>query len=770
VQVTGDFPFDIVKAVEFWITDQAQREPREEDLDRHRRIRPECTLIHQLGVAEHPMVNAYLLLFRHWIEKRLGINPLGHLPHGRKCIVVLSHDVDDPIDPSDVTHNLWKIGWCGLHGYWKSIPKESVRLLRRIKHRRATATDRHWVFEEVVREEAKHGFKSTFFFSAIRNPQCRHGYDVLYDIRSPRFRKVFDMLRKRGFEVGLHGSYGSDSGGQYFPSELSHLEDCSRGRVFGNRQHCWKMSDDSWITLETMAAAGLAYDSSIGFNDIAGFRRAIAFPFFPYSSSRKQKLGIMEIPAMLMDGAYFYKEQPAAEEVVRRFSGLLDQLKRCQGVGAVNWHVSTAFPGSRHYRKWGEAYLAILEALASDPEVAVMNCAEVYEYYRKMYLETGTSPKLSPSSLQRADMDKTRSATIKILMDGALGSNGAINETFIQRQVLTLQANAIEVKHLPVLRSTNRLRQRLIAVYRKFFQRALVTRKVRQLFISADIIHFQWPGHLLNWFSVARRFQKPIVLSLRGRQINIVPHMPGQEDYVRRLREMLPLCAAYHCVSEDIRRTAEDYGLVRSRARVITPAVDTDFFVPGDLPVADSRVKAVMVGGLIWRKGFEYALMALSRVVESGLDVTLSIVGDGPEADRIEYTADDLGIRSRVFLLGRQAPDDVRGILQNHHLFLHASLSEGIANVVLEGMACGLPVVSTAAGGMPEAMDDGEEGFLVPLRDVKAMADRLAQLATNPLLRAEMGRKARARAVRDFDLKDQGRKFVELYQEVLSRK
>jgi len=85
-------------------------------------------------------------------------------------------------------------------------------------------------------------------------------------------------------------------------------------------------------------------------------------------------------------------------------------------------------------------------------------------------------------------------------------------------------------------------------------------------------------------------------------------------------------------------------------------------------------------------------------------------------------------------------------------------------------MACGLPVVSTSVGGMPEALDDFQEAFLVHARDVCAMAERIVQLGTNPTLRTEMGRKARARAVRDFDLRDQGDKFVELYQEVLSRR
>jgi colanic acid/amylovoran biosynthesis glycosyltransferase len=176
-----------------------------------------------------------------------------------------------------------------------------------------------------------------------------------------------------------------------------------------------------------------------------------------------------------------------------------------------------------------------------------------------------------------------------------------------------------------------------------------------------------------------------------------------------------------------------------------------------------------MVGALMWRKGYEYALMAFCRLLDRVTESRLVIVGEGEERDRIEHTAQDLGVADRVVLAGKLDPTGVREVLWRSHLFLHASLSEGIANVALEAMACGLPVVATDAGGMREAIDDGVNGFLVPLRDTEAMADRLVRLANNPELRAEMGRKARDRAVRDFDLKDQGRKFVELYQEVLSQ-
>lgn len=349
-----------------------------------------------------------------------------------------------------------------------------------------------------------------------------------------------------------------------------------------------------------------------------------------------------------------------------------------------------------------------------------------------------------------------------VLMIGA----GDPPSTFIQRQMRTLEQLGIEVSALPEFTARRFLNLSLLEAGYTFH----LPRSMRNAITRADLLHYQWPGHLIACGCLARRFKKPIVLSLRGRQINIVPFMPGQDGYVRQLKKWLPRCHGYHGVSEAILNDAEPFGLVRRRAKVIRPAIDPDFFVPASQPPISSPVQIAMVGALIWRKGYEYALMAFRRLLDRVPDARLAIVGEGEEKDRMTYTAQDLGIADRLTFKGRLDPEGVRQILWQSHIFLHASLSEGIANVTIEAMACGLPVVATDAGGMREAIDNGSNGFLVPLRDTEVMAEHLFNLAANPPLRAEIGRKARLRAMRDFDLKDQGRKFVELYQEVLSRR
>ena len=350
---------------------------------------------------------------------------------------------------------------------------------------------------------------------------------------------------------------------------------------------------------------------------------------------------------------------------------------------------------------------------------------------------------------------------IRVLMIGA----GNPPATFIQRQMRVLESQGVEVSVLPEFTSHRFLSVKLLGAGLSFH----LPRPMRQAVSSADVLHFQWPGHLVAYGHLARCFHKPTVLSLRGRQINIVPYMPGQSGYVRQLRKWLPRCHGYHGVSEAILKEAEPFGLVRERAKVVRPAIDPDYFMPAGEPPPSAPIQIAMVGALIWRKGYEYALMAFRRLLDRLPNAQLAIVGEGEEKDRLTYTARDIGIADKVLLKGRLDPEGVRQVLWQSHIFLHASLSEGIANVALEAMACGLPVVSTDSGGMREVINDSDDGYLVTLRDTQAMADRLVMLAANPVLRAQMGQKARARAERDFDLRDQGRRFVQLYQDVLSR-
>ncbi len=280
-----------------------------------------------------------------------------------------------------------------------------------------------------------------------------------------------------------------------------------------------------------------------------------------------------------------------------------------------------------------------------------------------------------------------------------------------------------------------------------------------------DIIYFPWNSAAIG-YKALYSLGIPVVVSCRGSQVNIKPHKPGNGQYVEGLWDSLKGAAAVHCVSQDILEEARTYGLETEKARVIRPAVDPQFFQLAEQKSAHDRFRIITTGSLIWRKGYEYALTAFKELSGRGLYAEFHIIGDGPERQRILYTIQDMELEGRVVLHGKLPPEQVRNKLQQADVFLLSSLSEGISNAVIEAMSCGLPVVTTDCGGMREAVTDGVEGFVVPVRDPAAMADALYSLALDPGMRKRMGQAGRDRVLRDFNMQNQIEDWVNLFKSI----
>jgi colanic acid/amylovoran biosynthesis glycosyltransferase len=284
---------------------------------------------------------------------------------------------------------------------------------------------------------------------------------------------------------------------------------------------------------------------------------------------------------------------------------------------------------------------------------------------------------------------------------------------------------------------------------------------------SWDVTYFPWNFAAIE-YSELFDLGPPAVISCRGSQVNVAPHDPRRAAMIERLRITFRKAAAVHCVSESIKAEATHYGLDPGKAKVIHPAVDPDFFRPGNRSnSADPIFNIVTTGSLSWVKGHEYALLAIRDLLDQGIRACFHIIGTGSESSRLLFTIRDLHLDGKVHLHGRLTQFKVRSRLQQAHAFLLSSLSEGISNAVLEAMACGLPVVTTDCGGMAEAVTDGVEGLVVPVRDPEAMAAALARLASDSELSSRLGQAARQRVLKDFTLQRQIGKFLELYRGVI---
>jgi colanic acid/amylovoran biosynthesis glycosyltransferase len=288
--------------------------------------------------------------------------------------------------------------------------------------------------------------------------------------------------------------------------------------------------------------------------------------------------------------------------------------------------------------------------------------------------------------------------------------------------------------------------------------------------MEADIVHFEWNLAAVAYLPLFDLFRGPTVVSCRGAHVQIAPHNPERASSTSNISLTFEKAAAVHCVSSDMVEQACALGLDRAKAAIIRPAVDPEIFCPAPEKPRSKQLRIVSTGSLIWRKGYEYALTAIRRLIDSGVDATYEIIGEGDKSERqrILYTIDDLGLTGAVKLAGDLKPGSVRERLQGADVFLLSSLSEGISNAVLEAMSCGVPVVATDCGGMTEAVTDGVEGFVTPVRDADNMGEALIALGRNELLRHRMGAAARQRVLRDFTLRRQIDQWVELYGRVMS--
>ncbi len=279
-----------------------------------------------------------------------------------------------------------------------------------------------------------------------------------------------------------------------------------------------------------------------------------------------------------------------------------------------------------------------------------------------------------------------------------------------------------------------------------------------------DIIYFPWNSAAISYLPLFE-LGSPVILSCRGSQLNIAPLDPMRSGLKEALQETFQKAAAVHCVSEAIMHQAAKYGLEPEKARVIRPAVDPQFFYPPADKLQTDQFWVTTTGTLTWPKGHEYALQSISNLRDRGINVRFNILGDGPDRQRMLYTIRDLNLEKVVRLHGLKSQEGVRELLQKSDVFLLSSLSEGISNAVLEAMACGIPIVTTDCGGMTEAVTDGVEGFVVPVRNADAITGALKMLWEDPQLRRRMGKAGRQRVEKSFSLVQQVDQFTSLYKQ-----
>jgi colanic acid/amylovoran biosynthesis glycosyltransferase len=282
-----------------------------------------------------------------------------------------------------------------------------------------------------------------------------------------------------------------------------------------------------------------------------------------------------------------------------------------------------------------------------------------------------------------------------------------------------------------------------------------------------DIIHSQFGTLGLSAVSLNELLPTKckLVTYIRGYDVNVILKN-NPRIYSELFREgdlFLPVC-------EFLKERLIREGCEEKKIVVHYSGIDCSKFeyrqrqrVPGE------SIKVLTIARLVEKKGVVFAIDAVSRLLSKGEKVEYTVVGDGMLRQSLQQLIDAMGIERHVRLVGSKNHEQVKIFLEQSHVLIAPSLTaasgdqEGIPNVLKEAMASGLPVISTFHSGIPELVDDGVSGLLVPERDAASLADALASLIHHPEICKEMGQAGRRKVEQKFDTNVLSKKLEELY-------
>jgi glycosyltransferase involved in cell wall biosynthesis len=241
------------------------------------------------------------------------------------------------------------------------------------------------------------------------------------------------------------------------------------------------------------------------------------------------------------------------------------------------------------------------------------------------------------------------------------------------------------------------------------------------LYHKPDIFHLQWAKGIEDWLWV-KEFGIKFVISLRGTHISISPI--ADDALCEKYKNNFHKVDGFHAVSKAILEQAKSYAANLKNAEVIYSGLDLEKLIYKPKASINSKLKVLSIGRSHWVKGYNYALDALAVLDGQKFQFQYTIVGINKEEELI-FQQNQLNLIDKVTFLNQLPFNDVLKLIKEADVLLLPSVEEGIANVVIEAMALGTLVISTDSGGMKEVVQDGENGFVVPVRNAQGIAGAL---------------------------------------------
>ncbi len=289
---------------------------------------------------------------------------------------------------------------------------------------------------------------------------------------------------------------------------------------------------------------------------------------------------------------------------------------------------------------------------------------------------------------------------------------------------------------------------------------------------GADLMHIYFGHTGVHLLPFIKQWDKPCVVSFHGAD---VAHKQDIKDYPAKLRRLFDAVPLVLARSQSLAERLIHLGCPPEKLRINRTGIPLDEFPFIDRqPPSDGKWRVVQACRLIPKKGVATSLRAFAIFKKDNPEAEFFIAGKGPLQPELEMLAAGLGIFKNVHFIGFLSQPKLRELYASSHLFLHPSETspnqdqEGVPNSILEGMATGLPVAGTRHGGIPEAVDHGRTGLLVPEEDHVALANAMQEITHSPGLLAEMGLRARAAVIDRFEQDAQVDLLESFYEEAIA--
>lgn len=291
---------------------------------------------------------------------------------------------------------------------------------------------------------------------------------------------------------------------------------------------------------------------------------------------------------------------------------------------------------------------------------------------------------------------------------------------------------------------------------------------------DARLLHIYF-GHIaVHLLPLVRAWPRPSIVSFHGADVMVDMNKPAYRDATR---QMFDAVKSVLVRSESLRSAVVDLGCDEKKIEVQRTGIPLDEFPfrERNFPPSDGggEWRFVQAGRLIEKKGLPVTLRAFASFLKRYPNATLTIAGEGPLLGQFQELARELKIDNRVSFTGFISQEQLRDLYYGSHIFLHPSETgsdgnqEGIPNSMLEAMASGLPVFATEHGGIPEAIEHGVSGVLVPERDDEELAQALLNAVEDRHFLSRVARSGAEVVGEKFDLRTQARRLEDIYLKTL---